>query len=540
MKNIKILDCTLRDGGFVIDMNFGHHIISGIIEKLHQANVDVIECGFLKNVEYKDGVTLFQRVEQISSFLPENRKKNISFVALLDYGRYSLENLIPYDGSSIDGIRVCFVKEDDIKAVMEYVNKIIEKGYQVYLQPTAILGYTDIELLNLLEKVDKVNPYAFSIVDTFGSMYEEDLLHIYTIVDKNLSKKIALGFHSHNNLQLSFALCQKFIEIAQFRHIFVDSSICGLGRGAGNTCTELIVNYINERYGVRYNFDLILDIIDIYMPSIMRKGKWGYSIPFMIAGKLNSHVNNISYLLDKHNINSNDLLQIISKIDSIKRKKYNYNQLEQLYVEHFSNPIDDEEIISYFQNILCGRKVLLIAPGRTVETQMDIINTYIIENDPVIIDINIINPYFKPAFVFFSSDRRFQKEQMESNVFTKTSKIVTSNIKVFSTENIYVINYNRLIKPGWKNFDSSIILLLRLLDIYTIREIAIAGVDGFVSKYKYITDIDDFEPIIENKLYDLLNNEISEMLIDFLNTRKQITPIKFITDSIFSNILVMS
>jgi 4-hydroxy 2-oxovalerate aldolase len=538
MKNIKVLDCTLRDGGFVIDMNFGHHVIIGIIEKLHQANIDFIECGFLKDVEYKDGITLFQRVEQISQFLPENRKKNISFVALLDYGRYSLENLIPYNGLSIDGIRICFVKEDDIKAVMEYANKIIEKGYKVYLQPTAILSYTDTELLHLLEEVEKIKPYAFSIVDTFGSMYEDDLLHIYTIVDKNLSKEVNLGFHSHNNLQLSFALCQKFIQISRNRNIFVDSSICGLGRGAGNTCTELIINYLNERFEFNYDFNIILDIIDIYMPNIMRKGKWGYSIPFMIAGKLNSHVNNISYLLDKHNINSNDLLQIISKIDSKKRRKYDYNNLWQLYIEYFNNSVDDEKNIIHFKQIFSARKILLIAPGRTIETQKGNITAYIAENNPVIIDINTINPYFNANFVFFSSNRRFQKAQMESKTFGKTSKIITSNIKTALMEDTYIINYDRLIKSGWKNFDSSIILLLRFLDIYTASEIAIAGVDGFISKYNYIANMDDFEPIIENEKYNLMNQEIDEMLIDFLYNRKQTTSIKFITDSIFSNIFI--
>jgi 4-hydroxy 2-oxovalerate aldolase len=537
MQSVKILDCTLRDGGFVVNMDFGKDVISGIINKLYKANIDIIECGFLKDITYQDGITLFRHVEQIASFLPKEKRNDISFVALLDYGRYSLSNLSPYDGSSINGIRICFVKEDNIEDVLKFARMVGDKGYQVYLQPTAILSYTDMELLRLVEKVNILDPYAFSIVDTFGSMYEEDLLHIYTITNKNLLKTINLGFHSHNNLQLSFALCQKFIQLSfGNRNIFVDTSVHGLGRGAGNSCTELVSNYLNEKYNRNYGFDSILDIEDIYMPSIVRRGTWGYSVPFMLAGKLNTHVNNISYLLDKHNIDTIDLLNIISVIDPIQRKKYNYDYLENLYVEYFNNDIDDEALIQYFTTVFNNKNILLVAPGASLEREKDIIDIFIVENKPVVININVINPYFEFDYIFFSSNRRFKKAQREKKIFNAVSKIITSNIKTNNNniDNTFIINYDRLIKKGWIYFDNSLILLLRFLDLYTPKEIAIAGFDGFSLEHNYILNMDFSEPIKEEAKNEILNRELGEMLLDYKKTRRQTTSIRFITKNIFS------
>jgi 4-hydroxy 2-oxovalerate aldolase len=187
MKNVKILDCTLRDGGYVNDFNFGDEVIKGILARLASSKVDVIECGFLKDTENLKGRSSFACVEEIEPYIPENRK-NSSFIAMIDYGRYDLSKLAPYNGKSIDGIRDCFFKKDRFDA-MEIAKEIIRKGYNVYVQPVDILGYSDAEIFELIEKTNNLNAYAFSIVDTFGSMFNEDLVRIFSLIDHNLKKK---------------------------------------------------------------------------------------------------------------------------------------------------------------------------------------------------------------------------------------------------------------------------------------------------------------------------------------------------------------
>ena len=234
MKRVNILDCTLRDGGYLIDSQFGNTAIKGMIQGLTESGIDVIECGFLKDEPHQPGSTIFNNAAQLRPFLPADRKQ-ASYVCLADYSRYSIDNLEPCDGTSIDGVRACFFKNERHK-VIDFCRRIRDRGYRLYVQPVDILGYTDAELLDLIENVNELEPYAFSIVDTFGSLYKEDLQRVFYLIHHNLYSGAKIGFHSHNNLQMSFALSQEFIEMTQgLRSVVVDSSMAGMGRGAGNT-----------------------------------------------------------------------------------------------------------------------------------------------------------------------------------------------------------------------------------------------------------------------------------------------------------------
>lgn len=341
--SIKVLDCTLRDGGYLVNSEFGDEVIKDIIRTLYRSNVDIIECGFLKDEPHKGGSTIFNCVSQISPYLPEERfdcKSSTSFVALADYSRYNVENLKPFDGKSIDGIRECFFKHE-INEALKVAYKIKDKGYKVYIQPVDILGYSDLEILELIKKVNKLKPYAFSIVDTFGSMFKEDLERVFMLINNNLSDNIKVGFHSHNNMQLSFALSQEIINLSfGKRDVIIDSTLCGMGRGAGNTNTELLINYINSKFKGKYDLKEVLELIDKHMVEIYKKCTWGYSIPYFIAGVHNSHVHNISYLLEKENMNSNVLYDILKNVDPLDRKKYDYDNLDIIYKEYIDKSND--------------------------------------------------------------------------------------------------------------------------------------------------------------------------------------------------------
>ena len=113
MKRVNILDCTLRDGGYLVDSQFGNTAIKGIIRGLAESGVDVIECGFLKDEPHPAGSTIFNNAAQLRSFLPDDRRQS-SYVCLADYSRYSIDNLEPFDGTSIDGVRACFFKNSRI------------------------------------------------------------------------------------------------------------------------------------------------------------------------------------------------------------------------------------------------------------------------------------------------------------------------------------------------------------------------------------------------------------------------------------------
>lgn len=303
MSHAMLLDCTLRDGAYLVEKEFGENNIYGIIDGLVKARVDCIEIGFLENGGGRKGKTVFKNSEDAKRVIPKD-KQGILFCVLADYSRYSIELLDKHTDDGIDAVRECFFKKERYDAI-KYCENIKNLGYKCFVQPVDILGYSDMELIDFIQKVNEIEPYCFSIVDTFGSMFQEDLHRIFEIINHNLVPTCKIGFHSHNNMQLSNALSQEFIRMAYGkREIIVDGTISGMGRGAGNTPTELVAQYMVSKLGYNYDMDAILDIIDEYMDNIKSRCSWGYSTSYFVAGCYSAHVNNVQYLTKKNSIKS--------------------------------------------------------------------------------------------------------------------------------------------------------------------------------------------------------------------------------------------
>ena len=269
-----LLDCTLRDGAYLVDKRFGENNIKGIIEGLMKSKIDCIEIGFFQDDGFGEGKTVFRNSSDAKKYVPD-KKNGTMFTVLADYSRYSISNLDECDGTSIDAVRECFFKEERFKA-LESCKVIKEKGYKCFVQPVDILGYSDIELIEFLEKINEIEPYCLSIVDTFGSMYQDDLHRIFEIIHHNLISSCKVGFHSHNNMQMSNALSQEFVKMSYGkRECVVDCTISGMGRGAGNTPSELIAQYLVSQE----------DILIILMRSwISLMIIWTISKPYVHGG----------------------------------------------------------------------------------------------------------------------------------------------------------------------------------------------------------------------------------------------------------------
>lgn len=532
MKRVQLLDCTLRDGGYLVDAQFGNTVIKGIIKGLADSGIDVVECGFLKDEPHVKGSTIFNHASQLRGFLPDERRQT-SFVCLADYSRYTISNLEPFDGTSIDGVRACFFKKERYD-VIDFCKSIVEKGYKLYVQPVDILGYTDAELLELIEMINPLEPYAFSIVDTFGSMYKEDLRRVFYLIDRNLNAASHIGFHSHNNLQMSFSLSQEFIDMTQgLRKVVIDATMAGMGRGAGNTNTELVMQYMNRKYNAGYDIDTVLDLIDNYIDGIRNLCSWGYSIPYFLAGSYSAHVNNISYLTAKAGISSRDINYILNRIGGDARKRYDYDLLERTYMEYNGTIKDDKEEVELLKKSLHGKDILMLLPGHSIVTHKKEILDYCTEKNPVVISVNLLSHDYPINYVYFSNKKRYNYWRSASN-FTEYKKIVTSNVTNVEGKNQMILDFTRLVKCGWDQLDNSGILLLRLLDELDVASIAMAGFDGYshdTGSTNYMHK--EMEKTRNTKNADKANRDVQSMLEDYMNTRQSDCPIQFLTPSRF-------
>ena len=371
-------------------------------------------------------------------------------------------------------------------------------------------------------------------------MYQEDLHRVFEIINHNLISTCRIGFHSHNNMQLSNALSQEFIRMSYGkRKIIVDGTISGMGRGAGNTPIELVAQYMVSKMGYNYDIDAILDIIDDYMDNIKSRCEWGFTTPYFIAGCYGAHVNNISYLTKKNSIRSRDIRYILNKMGETERKRYDYTLLEKTYMDYMVSKMDDSKAMNRLSHEMSGRDVLLLVPGRSIVDEREKIKKYIENNHPVVISINFIHEFIHSDYVYISNTRRFSYWKNDLQ-FINTSKIITSNIKR-NTEKIneYIICINKLIKCGWNHLDNSTVMLLRLLDMLNINKIIIAGFDGYSceqNSYNYVLPDMELSNVKDNPIE--LNEEIASMLVDYMKNRKHNSEIIFLTESRFSQYLI--
>lgn len=519
MNNVYVLDCTLRDGGYCNHWQFGFEKIKKITEGLVEANLDVIECGFLTNKNnYNPDVTEFNTLDQIAAIIPQNRERKL-FVAMMNYGEYRMEDLPDYDGCSIDGIRVAFHKKD-INEALELCEQIKKKGYKVFVQAMVSLSYTDEEFLSMIRRVNEFSPYAFYIVDSFGMMKSKDLIRLFYLVEHNLSEKILIGFHSHNNIQLAFSNAQTLVGMHTNRNLILDSSVYGMGRGAGNLNTELFIEYLNDNYEKKYLLKPLLTLIDEILNEFYQKNPWGYSLPNYISAVHNAHPNYASYLTDKHTLTVEDMNEIFEMM--MEEKKYSYDKayIEELYLRYMATGMVQEEHKEELLMELKGKKVLLVAPGKSAIEQRNLIKRVADEIDAVIISVNYEYSYVDTNYIFLSNLRRFK----ELTIHQKSKCIATSNIPA---DGIYLqTEYKELLNPIEAVKDNAGLMAIRFLMNYDVEEILLAGFDGYSHDVQENYADSQMAFITRNAVLDAMN----EGMIAVLKELSKQVKISFLTE----------
>lgn len=478
MNKLSVLDCTLRDGGYINHFNFGEKTICHIIEKLTEANIDIIECGFLKSGKTDRNHSLYGSVSAIDKYF--NKKScNQLYVAMIAYGDITISEIDDYKPESIDGIRLTF-HQKDMQDALEFAVHLMQKGYKVFIQPVGTVTYTDKELLYLVEMVNKIKPYAFYLVDTLGTMYKNDLLRMFYLIDNNLYKEIIVGFHSHNNLQLSFSNAQELLSIHTERKIIIDTSVLGMGRGAGNLCTELLTQYINENIERRYEITPILEIIDSDISAILKKMPWGYSVPYYLASINKCHPSYATYLIDKQTITMMQISNIIKQIAPEKASLFDEQYIEKLYTNYLRNNIDDKIALEKIAQLYDGKTVLILAPGKSLIEESEYLRGYISSKKPYIISVNFIPTNININTLFISNNKRFEniEDVLKSDIAKYT--ICTSNIVNYS-ESMLVVNYADYLNEENIISDNAGLMCINLLLKTGCRDIALAGFDGFSS-----------------------------------------------------------
>jgi len=326
---VKILDCTLRDGGHVNNFAFGQRQIRTIVECLCRARIDIIELGFLKDIAYHPDKSLFSTVAQAEALL-EGLPPGQEYSLMIRPDWYDISQLEPREGL-IGKIRWAFHARD-LDLTLRQAEHAREVGYEIYLNPVNVFSYSEAALRNMLQTLNAFAPANVAIVDTHGSMVEQDLLHYYALFDGLLQPEIALSVHLHENLSLSFSLAQKFIALTGGRRAAgIDSSVLGMGRIPGNLCTELIARYMNMHCGGAYNLPAIYAAIQDPVAGIKRALPWGYAALYAETAFRKLHRSYAEYLIEETDLTIPEAAEVLAQIvSSTDREEFNQALVESL------------------------------------------------------------------------------------------------------------------------------------------------------------------------------------------------------------------
>lgn len=285
--DIKVLDCTLRDGGLVNNFRFTDEFVKALYQANVQAGVDYMEFG------YKASKDIF-KVEDFGKWkfcdeeaireIVGNNETDLKIAVMTDVGRTDYKkDIIDRKDSVIDLVRTATYIHQ-IPSAIEMIEDAKNKGYETSANLMAVSKVNDKDLENGLELLANSCVDVIYLVDSFGAFYPEQirrLADIYLNIAAKTGKKI--GIHAHNNQNLAFA---NTIEGLTAGISYLDATVCGMGRGAGNCFMESLLAFLKNP---RYNLSVIMDFIEKYMLQMKKDYDWGFDIPYLLTGIFNSH-----------------------------------------------------------------------------------------------------------------------------------------------------------------------------------------------------------------------------------------------------------
>lgn len=286
--DIRVVDATIRDGGLCNDFRFEDKFIKDLYNANVKAGVDYMEFGYKASKEIFNendfGKWKFCNDADIRKIVGENKTK-LKIAVMADVGRTDFEkDIIPKKESPINLIRIA-TYINAIPAAVEMIEDCTKKGYETTINIMAVSKANTEDIVTALDILGKSPVNAFYIVDSYGALYPEQsrrLANLYCEMADKYHKSV--GIHAHNNQQLAFA---NTIEAMTQGVSYLDATVDGMGRGAGNCSLELLLGFLKNP---KYKVNPILKIIEEYTHKFKKEGvKWGYDIPYMLTGQYNTH-----------------------------------------------------------------------------------------------------------------------------------------------------------------------------------------------------------------------------------------------------------
>ena len=457
---MKILDCTLRDGGYYTGWDFSDNLVNSYFDLIKHLPIDIVEVGYRGNKTKK---SYFGEYYFLTKTKLQNIKKKIGkktkisvMIDLKDWKTpKALEANLQDCKKCVDIIRFA-VDPKKISEIKEYLKITKKLGFTVAVN----LMYTHLILEDekIISNIIKLKKYfgIMYLVDSYGTLIPGDIGKIINKI-KLIDKNLKIGFHSHNNLELALS---NSIEAINHGIDFVDCTFTGMGRGAGNLKTELLLSYLGIKHNNLKinNFKNIGTVVDMF-EEIRSKEKWGATLPYMISGSTNSP--------------QSEAMQLI------KSKRYNMTDIVTYLFKK------NEKEINIIKNLdLKKKEVLIIGGGLSVKKKIDYLKEFLKENKNIFVifsssrNIGLFNNMSQRSLTCITGNEivKIKKNYLKQNKFIINDLIDDKTLLPKKTQNFYKLKKNILSK----NINNSpLAISLAAAHEFKAKKIFLIGFDGF-------------------------------------------------------------
>ncbi len=509
MNKVKILDCTLRDGGYYNDWDFDYEKAKELIIALNDSGVDIIEVGY-KSIEKDQFYGLFKYcTEPALTYLKEYSAAEYAFMIdlkefLRPDGELNIEGLdsviLDKDQSVFTWVRVASHFATVSKAP-EFITYFANKGYKVGFNLMGGSLLSDEQIVKTLKIIEADKPEYFYIADSFGSFYPDEVRRLVTLIKDNYDGKI--GIHTHDNQGLAYANTLTAIECGVN---IVDCTITGMGRGSGNLLTEqFLLGYAEKSQDAKIKPSALLNVLHSYMLPLKQHYGWGFNYTYMLSGLKNIHPTYGQNVNDNNKYTMSEISGILESIPLNSKEKYSDAVLTNAINSYLKTETTEGELPIPTLNVqsIASKSVLLITGGASLHTFLPFVKALADKEHLQVIECN-------DTGLFNDNANRIVTilNKVRINEFIKTTKhgqykaVVTgqNSISQSSLQNIYHQPY----KVGTLSLaDNEIGIPAYEAGIFSVMIALLAGAENI-----YLAGFDGYEEEEKNKL---MNDFLSEI-----------------------------
>ena len=486
---MKILDCTLRDGGYYTNWDFGKVEVDAYFKAMQSLPIDYVEVGYRSF--YKEsyrGKYYYSPQKFLKDLRSSGFTKKIAVMLnAKEFGQKeveNLENLFP-DKDEIAMVRIA-VDPKKLKEIIPLINKLGSMRMNVGLN---LMYLSQLELNNdLVQEIKEIESYLEGVyfVDSYGSVTPTLVAEIFSKAKKEFN--VPLGFHGHNNIELAFANSLAALEEGAE---FVDATILGMGRGAGNLRTELFLAYMNAQNKLDVNLDELGKVCQ-YFESLKTEYQWGTNFPYILSG---------SYSIAQGNV-----------MEWVSRKRYSMESIVRK-LSPVSNSIPSKaNKISKTSEINSHKKLLFIGGGNSVEDHSEAIVDFLNYN----LDVAVVHLSTKKLQIlksvknnqylctsgydginFTEAELREIAKQIECLIYPPAERTIDPLMQI---EGLDVIE-SQNIGFAKEYIDSPLAIATMLANQVNCESVFLVGVDGYnASDYLVASELNQENQEIINKL----------------------------------------